>query len=234
MSSIEITTQQYRQIDFLRLFRLCRNLNIINKKRKMPINYSSGDLDKDDRNSRSASRRLLREVIKYSFKDYPISSSSTTYYITIPKQINDNLTWFINNYYRIERIQEASNLVNAYRNITNFRNRNIGLGLPQNISIYLAYGNVNRRDYLYKPNKSFYEIAKNCLAFKAVWDENIEIINDDKSINTIKCVIERPQENRENREVERRLREQDRNTNRQNPQTLFNRALNNLRRQSEF
>ena len=58
----------YRQIDYLRLFRLCKNIGFINRKRKMPSEYGE-----DISNARSAGKRLLRSLIKELFSDLEIN-----------------------------------------------------------------------------------------------------------------------------------------------------------------
>lgn len=76
MTNEEIQKKHIYQLDFLKLFRLCRELGLVSRCRKMPIQYDNLS------NMKSSCRRLLRLVVAHSFPNYDIRGKSYNYELT--------------------------------------------------------------------------------------------------------------------------------------------------------
>lgn len=207
---VTVTRQQYRQIDFLRLFRLCRNLGLFNRKRKMPKEYNSDDLEKDDKNARSACRRLLRILIVHIFPDhYNIKSNFSNYFIEFPPEMRSALSYINNAVYDLERSEdkEYREAAAGYRLISSHVSGFVYPRIPYSIKIHfssdqrrryrdvrrLAMGQNTYGDFVFKPPEDFYNCAKACLEYKEHWEKYADLL--------IK-VAERHKREREKKRVE--------------------------------
>lgn len=191
--NVTITPQQYRQIDFLRLFRLCRNLELFNRKRKMPVEYNTDDVDKNDKNSRSACRRLLRALIVHVFPDgYTIKSNFNNYFIEFPPQMRDALSYLNSKLYDFQRSEdkEYTEAAVGYRLLARSVGGFVYPRIPYSIKIHFApdqrrrYRDVRRiamggnssGSFIWKPSESFYQCAKACLEYKEHWDKYADLL----------------------------------------------------------
>lgn len=190
---IDITPQQYRQLDFLRLFRLCRNLELFNRKRKMPVEYNTDDVDKNDKNSRSACRRLLRALIVHIFPEtYTIKSNFNNYFIEFPPEMRSALSYMNSNLYDFQRSEdpEYREAATGYRLLAGQLGGFVYPRIPYSIKIHFApdqrrrYRDVRRiamggsgtGTFIWKPPESFYQCAKACLEYKEHWDKYAELL----------------------------------------------------------
>jgi len=197
MSNVEINSQQYIQLDYLRLFRLCKNLNLVNRKRKMPINYALNDIS----NSRSACKRLLRTLIIYIFPDeYKIKSDYNCYFIEFPYTIRYNLSYINTHYDNLQRSQDPEYIeaINGYTLLCTSIREFIYPRVPYNIKI--SFSSLDNRNYyplenrnttyIYKPDENFYKCAVACLEYKEHCDKYIEFL--DRIVNRHKTEKDKP------------------------------------------
>lgn len=166
--------QQYMQIDFLRLFRLCRSLGVAKRKRKMPIEYNT------DNKASAASRRLLKSLLeKHLFVGWCVSTQYENLRVQIPTEIR-----------QIFRAINSVRYDNSLRNICGDeidaaidKYNLLADGIPY-IRPYLPYeikvSALNRSQLVgrYRPTEKFYECALACIEFKELWDANIQALRD--------------------------------------------------------
>lgn len=187
---VVVTTQQYRQIDFLRIFRLCKDLGLFNRKRKMPTEYVLENQENNDKNGRSACRRLLRALIVHIFpSNYTIKSNFNNYFVEFPIDVRNALSYINANSYNIERSSnlEHREALTGFRLIATNLNDFVYPRIPYSIKIHFSpeqrrrYGYVRntgngREDYIWKPPENFYQCAKTCLEYKENLEKYIELI----------------------------------------------------------
>jgi len=191
---VTVTTSQYRQLDFLRLFKLCKDLNLFNRKRKMPIEYKSTNEDNDDKNSRSSCRRLLRALVSHIFPtQYSVKSNFSNYFVEFPPDMRSALSYININYRSMESSTnpEYIEAVTGYRLISGQVGGFVFPRVPYSIKIHFSpdqrrqYRDVRRAaldsgnnfgDYVWKPAESFYQCAKACLEYKEHWDKYSNLI----------------------------------------------------------
>jgi len=175
-NQLAITANHYRQLDFLRLFRLARGLELVKRKRKMPVNYDS------DSNARSACRRLLRAVIKQLFNDCTMTSNWNHYFVVLPQEQRNALTYFIRNIGYLTRsdIREVRDAVASYEEIAEHIDGFIYPALPSQIKVRLSSASHTRRNrnsiQAIKPAENFYRCAVACIRYKAIWNTHIDSI----------------------------------------------------------
>ena len=75
---------EYYQIDYLRLFRLCRGLGLVKGKRKVPAESKGGE--------KNACKRLMSIFIKHIFAGWSIKSDKNYYCINLPQEISNILS----------------------------------------------------------------------------------------------------------------------------------------------
>jgi len=156
--SVMITKLHYRQLDFLKLFKLCREIGIVKRKRKMPMDYN--DLPQGEDNARSACRRLLQSVIKHLFPGSIITSNRDHYYIEIPIEIRDDLSVVSLNLGRFEANLDIK-IRNAARQFLLLREFNVSYvrsNFPYHISVYLR-PEIRRNVSSVLTDENFYETA---------------------------------------------------------------------------
>lgn len=189
---VKVTTEQYRQLDFLRLFKLCKDLNLFNRKRKMPIEYKSNNSENNDKDARSACRRLLRALIKHIFPEsYNVKSNFSNYFVEFPVDMRTALSYINNNAHHLERStnEEYREAVRGYRLIAMPVGGFVSPRIPYSIKIHFSpdqrrqYRDVRRTalgqghgDYVWKPAENFYKCAKACVEYKQYWDEFANLI----------------------------------------------------------
>jgi hypothetical protein len=208
---------KYRQIDFLRLFRLCRNIGAVKRKRKMPVEYA----DNDDGALRGASKRLLRVLIKHLFSDFEISSSYGTYFITLPTETKSALS-FIETHSRdyFSTVgQQGILALEKYSEIRQTIGGHVVPSIPYEIKVYMK--SIDRQSPFHvamqsgtksKPAEDFSRCAEACAQYKELWDRNIPFLIDFVKEESIKekeraVEVERTRKARIKREAEEAERE---------------------------
>jgi hypothetical protein len=165
-------TDQYKLLDYLRLFRLCKNLGYIKRQRKMPNQYKS-------KNGWSAHLRLFSELLKNHFQGYVINSqrSRFMYRISLSKE-NQNIINNINTNtrYLIGRPEEI-----LYNNL--YRRHFICPCLPHEVCINL-YSNEGKYAIItdssattFRPQYSFYDAALDCIQYKKELEEALPALD---------------------------------------------------------
>lgn len=162
--------QQYLQIDFLRFFRLCRSLGIVNRKRKMPAEYD------DNFMAEGAGRRLLKTFLeKYLFADWPkIRVSYPGHRINVLP--NDKVIFNLIKNISYDSVLMAllgSEWTDAYQKYVRLGESNLYIYpyLPYEIVIYSKCSNNKTNDY--RPQVRFYDCALECIKYKELWDNTM-------------------------------------------------------------
>jgi len=164
---------KYRQIDFLRLFRLCVNNGIIKRKRKIPTEYSS------DRDVLTALKRLMRAFLKGTFIDYSIYNKRDNYLITVPRVIVDafhfierqNSEYFETlGEYGSKALRKYTEAKRSISGFVSYANTDIRVSVvsTQTTSDYRIAKSMGAK---YRPPQEFYKCALAVQEFKNSWDE---------------------------------------------------------------
>lgn len=175
-------TLQYRQINFLRLFRLCKNMGIIKRKRKMPNEYK-------DANQKTAGKKLVHAVIKELFPNYDIKSDSAYYYITIPKNINEVLASLGSKprSYFTNAGAEGEDALRRFGLLRQNMGGHIFPVFPYEIKVSVINTETNSRYNTLirsgirgcsRPREDFYSCAKLCVEYKKLWEEHAQYLVD--------------------------------------------------------
>ena len=177
---------QYKQIDFLRLFRLCREMEFVRRKRKMPNQYEKTSY------INSSCSKLFKTFLTglFSESDINVDGRRSIYTIVTPEGTAERLTYIRNNINTLLKIQEYRDLVRAY-NIINTNNSGF-ITTPESygfqhftvtpISNSGRYSRVSAsvpNEYLKdisRPKEEYYRCAKVCISFKEVWNNNVGYI----------------------------------------------------------
>jgi hypothetical protein len=187
MEQLALTAYHYRQLDFLRLFRLARSLEIAKRKRKMPVEYKD-NAEKGPTNARSACRRLLREVVKYVFPGFEINSNWNNYFVHIPLEIRSTLTYIQRNIGRLEASTKRNvrDMVAHYNELKEHIDGLVYPGFPYQINVRLSSTDHSRyrrarmaargQGTNIRPPENFYKCALACIQYKALWDRYIDDI----------------------------------------------------------
>jgi len=171
----EISLANFLQLEFLKLFRLCVDLGLVKRKRKMPIDYENIETE-----GQTPSRRLFRLILKYVFPDCEIKGNRTSYIIT-PHSTRYYSTWVY-----IET--EDTNITNA--NIVRLGFENIIISRGR-----IDVGFCNRLNLENYPTCDLFRTAQNCLKYKEAYDEIKPLIEEaSKKIEKDKPKIETEQE----------------------------------------
>lgn len=164
--------QQYRQIDFLRLFRLCRSMGVAKRKRKMPIEYN------DDSKAAAVGRRLLKSLLeKEVFNGWKINMRSESICLYI--KIEDRaallcLRSVFNSTDRFYAYEEKAREAMAKYNEIAAGSQHVRPYMPYEIKITTR--RLHRPEY--KPTNNFFKCALEVIEYKRLWDSNIKIIRD--------------------------------------------------------
>lgn len=174
-------TLQYRQINFLRLFRLCKNMGIIKRKRKMPNEYK-------DANQKTAGKKLVHAVIKELFPNYDVKSDSAYYYITIPKNINEVLSSLGTKprSYFANAGAEGEEALRRFGSLRQNMGGHIFPIFPYEIKVSVINTETNSRyntlirngTRTCRPREDFYSCAKFCVEYKKLWEEHAQHLVD--------------------------------------------------------
>lgn len=197
---------KYRQIDFLRLFRLCKNLGFIKYKRKMPIEC---DYDK----SKITLKRLLRVLLKGLFVNIGVIKHHRDKYFLMTQ---DN---FKTAYRFIERLElnyieelgaEGLEILNSCEQLKNLSNGFVNFHIPYEIVISpvsrdtnSVYNIAQQSGATSRPSEEFYHCALACIEYKSIWDNNSKKIIEfyEKELNLIeerkKQMVKEQEERRE-------------------------------------
>lgn len=169
-----MTTEQYRKLEYFKLFRLMKNLGYIKSKRKMP---SEGTF-------LNGTKRLYKAFLKCLFPDAEIKTDhSANFTVRFPTANQSSLSNLLNqnrNYFDslgadgTEALRRAT-LLKRFSSgyITNY--------FPSYISIYLRGNDItNRFNNLvngavntFRSSENFFYSAKKCIEFKNLLDEHI-------------------------------------------------------------
>jgi hypothetical protein len=172
----------YRQLDFLRLFRLGKNLGFVNNARKMPSSYH------DDAHSRSACRMLLRYVIKGSFPNCKtvceITSNYSGYYVMLSKEAKDAFSHF-NRMTGLPKYRDTSDPVyldalHSYNSLINpdglSDNEFIVPRFPFSVRIRFTLQTEKVSSFISKPAESFYRCALDCVKYAEDFDKHVDAV----------------------------------------------------------
>jgi len=171
---------QYRQIDFLRLFRLCRQRGIVKRKRKTPTEY--GD---DSSGARGAGKRLLRALIKELFNEFEINSDFGTYFLAIPRADRDMLSGLSSRTRTFfDNAQEGADALRRFGELRQNISGHILPSLPYEIKIHIGSNDpADRHNSLQgrgiataRPRENFYVCAISCIKYKELWDEHMPFL----------------------------------------------------------
>lgn len=241
-------TIKYIQLDFLRLFRLCREIGAIGRKRKVPIDYN------EPKKAIHAGRRLLKILITFLFPNFQMTNRNGIYFVNVPHNIRNDFM-FINNrheeYFNLLG-EEGRNIQDLYADLKSHRNGFIRSFLPsefriyaQSYSIMSEYNIAVSNGAICRPREEFYRCAKTILEYKNIWDNNVEKIREfverelslTNQRNAQLAETQREQRQRENAQHTARacLEQQVRvtaQTRLNNAQSLFNNALEEYRRRN--
>lgn len=192
--------QQYRQIDFLRLFRLCCSLGIAKRKRKMPIEYDNEDM------AIASGRRLLKLFLeKHIFIGWPkVRTQYENFCVNI--LLEDRLAINI-----IASLQYHTSLLNVCGDkgreaSTKYSELSVSsdfvlVRLPHEIKINV---NGNTRNISsHRPSDNLYECALACMEYKRLWNENITVIRDFQSFFNRERVSLEAEQRKRDEEIER-------------------------------
>jgi hypothetical protein len=190
---------QYKQIDFLRLFRLTRSLGIIKRKRKMPNQYDNQAY------IASSCSKLFKSFLTGLFENCSIQSArGTSAYLICQREDCIEALRFVKTH---ERLIMASgypfDVLSNISNIEEFNSDIISIGIsPYTIIVRVFAANFNNSRHsaiasitgvnCNRPREEFYTAAKECVRFKEVWDANIDGIVEFVEQN--RDVIERSEE----------------------------------------
>jgi hypothetical protein len=169
--------QQYMQIDFLRLFRLCRSLDVAKRKRKMPIDY-------DDENTASATgRRLLKSLLdKHLFNGWPKPRTQySTISIPIPT-LDRSVFNIINSLFYNNNLMNAcgelgSDVRQKYSELLEGNAPFVSTYFPYEIKIRLTDRNADTLSG-FKPQERLYECALHCIEFKNKLDDYMPVFRE--------------------------------------------------------
>jgi hypothetical protein len=155
--------EQYYQINFLRLFKLAKSIGAVNRKRKMPSNYpTAGD-------SKKACDRLFKTFLAKLFGGFEITSEAARYnrfYIHTSSELQEAFQLFQEERdYISEHHSEAFGL---FTQLTSFSHAAVGIN-----DIYRSYITVNLMSCRSLSCRDYFETAKACVAFKALWDNTV-------------------------------------------------------------
>lgn len=174
---------QYKQIDFLRLFKLCRELGIVQRKRKMPTQY--------DRSTHinSSCSKLFKSFLTGTFEDSEIRADArnNSYVVPLPVGAAEKLRFVNSRLQTLRDREDCQDVVRRFRLLTDIGNLNFIRGpLSYNFSQFLILviphtggryqsisANLENRSYIARPREEYYQAAKSCLAFKALWNEHV-------------------------------------------------------------
>lgn len=168
-------TTKYRQIDFLRLFKICKDAGIVKRKRKMPTEYK-------ENNERSAGKRLLHDLIKHLFPNYDIRTDSAQFYISIPRDIYLALSGLSNkprSYYD-NAGTEGADALQKYTALRQNFGGHIYPRFPYEIIISIYNGDNNSKYnqltrngiMTSRPREDYYSCATKCIEYQKLWNES--------------------------------------------------------------
>jgi len=177
----------YLQIDFLRLFRLCKNMNIISRKRKMPIDYISDSKNFDK--ALVANKRLFTMFLKSLFNGYSISNEKYSYYISVPYSMVSDITYIEKLITRITSNNTTPRQIDILQRHLNLKDGirgHICLIRGKSLEIRVSLSSVDAsspaRNAILKgntnrPSQDFYRCALACIDFKNIWERDMALIN---------------------------------------------------------
>jgi hypothetical protein len=198
----------YIQLDYLRLFRLCRKLGIVNRKRKVPGEYDT------DGKALGATRRLLKDFVKHIFPECSITSGRIIMAIlpsaehNVIRDLNNKSEGFFSNAPDGERAQEL--LRELREHIDGF----VCPALPYEIRILSSssvpmsrFNAIAVKNHMTnRPPDEFYRCALACLKYREIWDRNMAFLREflvRESAMEAERIAEREREKKVRRAAER-------------------------------
>lgn len=166
---------QYRQLDFLRLFKLCKEMDIVKRKRKMPV--------ESEGNTKNAGKRLLSSLISVLFPDMKINTEGDNFRLNFSQEARDALSQLANKprSYFDNAGEEGAVAFRRYETIKqSFRGHVIPI-FPYEIRISISSNDASDKYVMLaragvetaRPTENYYTCAKACIEYKNIWYENI-------------------------------------------------------------
>lgn len=177
---------QYRQIDFLRLFRLCRARGIVKRKRKMPAQFDRAS------HENSCCSKLFKSFLTDTFEDAEIKvdNRAGTYSIITPEGAAERLRFIRDNLGAIRT--NHPEMFRRYSELTTPDNDFVRSLTSCNFAYFLItvaaqrnsrYGNLienlpenARANQVSRPKEEYYRCALACLEFKELWNNHIGVL----------------------------------------------------------
>lgn len=200
-------TLQYRQIDYLRLFKLCREMGVVKSKRKLPIQC-------EQNYQKSLCKRLLGSLIKELFTDWAITNDDLHFYLSIPGSVGDTLAILLSkqrNYFDQNGEDGATALI-KFNELKQIFSGHITMNLPSEIRVEMvSYDRSSKYNRLVgvrgpatkRPRESFFQAGKSIIEFKKVWEANVPFL-----LNFITTEEERRKQREEEQNRQKKERRQ--------------------------
>lgn len=181
MTDTQTKTLQYKQLDFLRLFRLSRELGIVRRKRKMPIQYERST------HINSSCSKLFKTFLTGLFEDSDIQVDNRrgVYTIQTPEGAGEKLSFLNQHRQYLSNQGEASIIAgldaigtDASGFITgpvqyNYNNFTITASPNTNGRYQAVAAGLENVAELSRPREEYFRCAKACLDYKARWNEHV-------------------------------------------------------------
>ncbi|MGW8177894.1 MAG: hypothetical protein ACWGQW_03755 [bacterium] len=187
MSDINQKTLQYKQIDFLRLFRLCRERGVVRRKRKMPSQYDRAS------HVNSSCSKLFKSFLTGVFEDseVQVDNRRNQYRVMTPSGAAERLNFIngrrtfltsVDEYRDIIRRLDALSVANDNNGFitgvdAHGYNSFVVASTPSADGRYQAVvSGLTNASNVTRPREEYYRCAKACLDYKARWNEHIGIL----------------------------------------------------------
>jgi len=172
---------QYLHLEFLQLFRLCKERNYVNRKRKTPVSYTNRS------DALNCCKRLIKFFLEKTFAGHSVSLNRTVITIKCNKDEENAYYWvealrnnmdLMNNANACTKINTLWNLWDTYNRMDN--NRFCSPTYPRpSIDVHICRGYYNRYAQASRLPFRFYEVALAVLEIKQrrdrVWPKIAEL-----------------------------------------------------------
>lgn len=225
---------QLRQIDFLRMFKMCQEYGVVKNKRKMAIECATDDA------ARTACKKLFNSFVEHLFDGFSINAARHTMFIVLPYQTIAQIDLVRKNKH------VTTDIVSAYNELTGFRGIFITSFFPHEVRVSFKMETDNYQ------HESFSKTAKELIEFKKFFEEKVAFIvggqdrlkeleqlhkiqeekNKEEQAKQLKLAAEEKEkmklQNLKDKEEKEKLEKAMREENKKKAQSLFNTALTNL------
>jgi len=163
---------QYRQIDFLRLFRLGKGLGYFKRKRNMPISYDSNDALK-------CCKRLFRDFLVKTFpkdENFTIAANESSFMIHFSGEYYYMFNYFISNKEFIASLDGGKDALAKAEDLLNSGDDFIRISVTK---LYVQPYVGNSRGYYNdhsSPREKYYLCAKRVIEYRDQWNKNFPVI----------------------------------------------------------